>query len=99
MFSRLGDDTPGEIDMFKTLLLAPLALLAFPALAADKMMADDHAMMAGGSMAAKPMSASEKRAAARCHKMTPAKAAKNVTCMKMMKAMDHPMEKPMDHAM
>jgi hypothetical protein len=85
--------------MFKSLFLTPLALLAFPALAADKMMADDPAMMAGDHMAVKPMSASEKRAADRCHKMTAAKAAKKATCMKMMKTMNPAMEKTMDHAM
>jgi hypothetical protein len=85
--------------MIKSLFLTSLALVAFPALAADKMMADDHAMMANDHMAAKPMSASEKRAADRCKKMAPAKAAKNVVCMKMMKAMAPPMEKIMDHAM
>ncbi|MEY2942384.1 MAG: hypothetical protein RLY97_398 [Pseudomonadota bacterium] len=83
--------------MFKPLLLTPLVLLAFPALAMDKM--GDGPMAAKAPMAAKQMSASEKRAADRCHKMTPAKAAKNATCMKMMKAMEPPMEHPMDHKM
>jgi hypothetical protein len=79
--------------MFKPLIfLAPLCLLAVPALAEGDTMMADHAM--------KPMSKSEKRMMAKCKAMKPEMAAKDAKCAKlMMKPMDKPMEKPMGSGM
>jgi hypothetical protein len=71
------------------------AAIIIPSLSAYAMPMDDK-------MAMKPMSKSDKRAVARCEKMTPAAAAKNARCKKlMMMHADHKMEVPMkdDHKM
>ncbi len=90
--------------MFKSFfLLATIAPLALIATSASAAMPDDHAMEAKPMMAKddhmamehkemSPMSAKDKKMMAACHKMAPAKAAKNVKCVKMMKMHD-------DHAM
>ncbi len=75
----------------KSFILAAAALLATPASvalaqtapASDAMAKDDH-MMAAGDAAMSAMSKADKAKLARCKKMSPAKAAKNPACVKLM---------------
>jgi hypothetical protein len=85
--------------MFRSIFtpLAVAIVAASPLSAAEPMA---HKAMAGDAMPMKPMSATDKRMLAKCKTMPAAKSAKNAKCAKlMMKAGDHPMDKPMDHAM
>lgn len=82
--------------MFKSIfMLASLTLIVSPLAAASGGAMADHAM---SDHSMKPMSAADKRMMAKCHKMTPAMAAKNAKCVKLMMK---PAESPMtpDHAM
>jgi hypothetical protein len=81
-----------------TTFVAAAALFAVPALAqeaapmADHAMAKgDHAMAAGDHAMAPKMTKAEMRTMAACKKMTPARAAKNAKCAKMMMHDDHKM--------
>jgi hypothetical protein len=79
-------------------LAAVAALFATPVLAqeaapmADHAMAKgDHAMGANDHAMAPKMTKAEMRTMASCKKMTPARAAKNAKCAKMMMKDDHKM--------
>jgi hypothetical protein len=85
MFTRLP-----VLAAFGSLML--FAAPAFAQMAAEPPMAPASAMGADDHMAMAPMSANEKKLMAACHKMTPAKAAKNARCAALMK-------KHGDHAM
>jgi hypothetical protein len=82
--------------MFRSIFASlAVAIVAASPLSAAEPMA--HKAMAGDAMPMKSMSAADKRMMAKCKTMPAAKSAK---CAKlMMNAGEHPMDKPMDHAM